>query len=105
MDFCYVSKVCGFLGDGLTFAGGFILALEALMREREFFRKKNWGQTVAILKKARITKNGVILTDDADVELAFIRQTATRALVGTVVLTLGFVCLFLSRLFDALCTY
>jgi hypothetical protein len=96
------SKILGFLGDATTLAGGITLAWEAITREKEFVDKKKWGKTVRVLKQARLTRNGVILSDDEHVDLAFIRQSAKRAVVGTVILTIGFVFLFLSRICDAL---
>jgi len=38
------ATMLGFAGDFLTFLGGFILSLDALFREREFRKQKDWGR-------------------------------------------------------------
>ena len=97
-----VSTVLGFLGDFTTFVGGVVLAYEAITREREFHGKRKLTKTLGALTRVTITHNGVLLTDDKDVELAFIRQTAKRAVIGTIVLTLGFIFLLIARLYGTL---
>lgn len=94
--------ILGFLGDLLTFAGGGILATDAILREREFQKKRDLINTVQELKKVRLERKGVVLLDEKDVELSFIRQSVWLAKWGVVVLTLGFLPLLSSRTADLL---
>jgi hypothetical protein len=88
----------GFAGDSLTFAGGVVLAWDALMRDREFKKQQQLGD-VALndLKDIRLTSRGIRLTGPDDVERVFIRQSVRRALVGTIIMTIGFILLLCSR--------
>jgi hypothetical protein len=96
------STVLGFAGDFLTFAGGFMLARDAILREREFREQKKLVQTIERLKKVRLTLEGIELADEDSANLVFIRQSVKRSIWGTAILTVGFVCLFLSRLFEVM---
>jgi|SRR5450759_17477 hypothetical protein len=92
----------GFAGDFLTFLGGVILAFDALREERKLNKIKDWAATVEspALAKVVITRKGVELHSEEDVELTFLRQSFKRALVGTLILTSGFVCLFIARILE-----
>jgi len=92
----------GFAGDFLTFLGGVTLAIDALREERKLNKIKAWVATVQspALAKVVITRKGVELHSQEDVELTFLRQSFKRALVGTLILTSGFVCLFIARVFE-----
>ena len=87
----------GYAGDSLTFAGGLVLAWDALMRDREFKKQQQLGKTVYELKGIRLTSNGIKLTGPDDVERVFIRQSVRRALVGTIIMTIVFILLLCSR--------
>ena len=92
------ATILGFLGDSLTFVGGAVLGWDALMRDREFKKQQQLG-TVALsdLKDIRIVSHGIKLTGPNDVERVFIRQSVRRALVGTIIMTSGFILLLCSR--------
>jgi len=89
----------GLFGDGATFAGGLVLALDALHKEREI---KDIRRIVSTLKspviaRLKVEMEGVILTDEDDVQIAFLRRSARKALLGCALLTVGFLALLLAR--------
>jgi hypothetical protein len=90
----------GLAGDTLTFTGGLILALDALLKEREFTKSRKLTKTIEspFLAKVTLERNGISLKSEADVELAFIRISVRRAMYGSVTLCLGFVFLLVARL-------
>jgi hypothetical protein len=92
----------GFAGDFLTFLGGLVLAVDALLEERKLNKIKDWAETVQSPALARvvITRKGVQLRNEQDVELSFLRQSYKRAVCGTLILTLGFICLFVARVLE-----
>jgi len=48
----------GFAGDTLTFLGGLILSADALGREREFRKQKDWIETIKEFKGVELTRRG-----------------------------------------------
>jgi len=90
----------GLGGDTLTFVGAMILAIDAVGRQKEFQKIQRTAATVRdpLLKKVKFTKDGISLTSHDDVELVFIHRSVKRALCGSVILALGFVCLLLARI-------
>jgi hypothetical protein len=94
-----MSLAFGFVGDFLSFLGGTILALDAILEERRLQGIRNWQRTIAAPELAGVvlTRTGVKLKSKDDVELSFVRQSAKRAALGAVILALGFACLFISR--------
>ncbi len=96
------ATILGFAGDTLTFAGGLILSLDALGREREFRKQKDWLATIKEFKSVQLTRRGIRLLDEKSVELVFIRLSVHRSLWGTVLVTIGFVALLGSRVLEAL---
>ena len=96
------STLLGFAGELLTFAGGIILSLDALRRNREFTKTENLQTTVSRLAGIELTMNGVRLLGDDAVELVFIKKSVRRALLGTLIVTSGFLCLLAARLADFL---
>jgi hypothetical protein len=96
------AMMLGFVGDTLTFLGGLILSMDALGREREFRKQKDWVATIKEFKGVELSRRGIRLLDENSVELVFIRLSVTRSIWGTVVVTLGFVALLASRILEAL---
>lgn len=94
----------GLSGDTLTFVGGTILAIDAIGRQREFQKIQRTATAVSdpLLAKVKFTKEGVSLTSHDDVELVFIHRSVRRALFGSVLVALGFVCLLLARICEVL---
>lgn len=96
------AMMLGFAGDTLTFLGGVILSVDALGREREYRKQKDWVQTIKEFKGVELTRRGIRLLDENSVELVFIRLAVTRSIWGTAIVTLGFVALLGSRVLEAL---
>ncbi len=88
----------GLIGDSLTVLGGGILSWDAI---HEFGQRK-----IVNVAKAEELKNikkkikGVVLKDAESVELAYVKRSSLRALLGTIVLGLGFIALLGARLLE-----
>jgi hypothetical protein len=97
------SAFFGFAGDGITFLGGIILAIDAIGKQREFRNIQSTFKAVTnpLLSGVKLTKKGVSLTNRDDVELVFIRRTVTRAIWGSCLLALGFICLLIARIIES----
>ena len=94
----------GLAGDTLTFVGGMILAIDAIGKQKEFRKIQSTAAAVndPLLAKVRFTREGVSLTNHEDVELVFIHRSVKRAGWGSVIITFGFVCLLLARIYEIL---
>jgi hypothetical protein len=95
--------VMGFVGDTLTCVGGILLAWDAIHGEREFRRIRKIAQAIEEKSLARIhvVLEGVQISAESDVERAFIRRSARKALIGSILLAIGFVFLFVARVLEA----
>jgi len=91
------ATILGFVGDTLTFFGGVVLALDALEREREFRKQKEWADTVREFKGVELTRHGIRLLDEKSVELVFIRLSVRRSVWGTAIVAAGFLALLGAR--------
>jgi hypothetical protein len=97
----------GFLGDFLTFLGGLLLAIDAVLEERKLKRAREkthkWENTIKspVLANVTLTREGIQLKTKDNVELSLdismVRRSSRRAALGAVILTLGFISLFVSR--------
>jgi hypothetical protein len=94
------STILGFSGDILTFAGGFVLSLDALWRKNEFRKTTDTQKVVARLSGINLTQQGLRLFDNNSVELVFIRRSVHRALWGTAIISTGFLCLLATRIVE-----
>ncbi len=92
----------GLVGDALTFAGGLILAFDAARQEKRF--KKMRGKVDTFLSppflRLKVVEDGVVLTDEKDVELTFIRHSVRSAKLGSILLAFGFAFLLVTRLLE-----
>jgi hypothetical protein len=99
----HVGPFIGVGGDVATFVGGLVLAFDALNREKEFGRIRTVTGTAlrtGALARLKIDLNGVILTDEDDIERAFIRQSARKAIWGCGFLAVGFLLLLSAHLIE-----
>jgi hypothetical protein len=89
----------GFAGDGLTFCGGLILAIDAARQEKRFRKMRGKVHTYLAPEflRLKVEEEGVLITDEKDIELTFIRHSVWWAKVGTVLLTVGFTFLLITR--------
>ena len=94
--------IIGLLGDTLTFSGGLVLAWDAVQKENEFDKIKKIAATLSSPSMARlhVEMEGVLISDEADIERAFLRVSARKAVWGCRVLAAGFFLLILSRIFE-----
>ncbi|HKV77598.1 MAG TPA: hypothetical protein VJP02_05645 [Candidatus Sulfotelmatobacter sp.] len=94
----------GLAGDTVTFIGGIVLALEAARQHEQFLKIQQMANTLKSpeLVHLKVEVEGVLITDHKDIERAFIRLSARRALIGAIGLAIGFGFLFLARLAEIL---
>ena len=103
MKWCVeISPVIGVFGDSATFAGSYWLARDAIKREQEFTRIRNViaRRKLPSIADLKLDMEGIILSSDDDVERAFIRFSARRAIWGCVLLAIGFFALLLVRVIE-----
>ena len=94
-----LAPIVGLFGDTLTFAGGTILAWDAVQQDKQFRKIRRLAETLAApeLVHLRVEVEGVVIADERDIEHAFIRHSARRALIGAITLAFGFGFLFATR--------
>lgn len=81
----------GFLGDSLTFLGAIWLARNEFTREAEFREEEAANRALEELDSVNFeSKEGVALNSRAAVHLCQLREGATRAKFGLLLLSLGF---------------
>ena len=96
--------ILGFIGDFLTFAGGVVLAVDAALEEQKLKKMRAWIETIEAPELAQVilSRQGIQLKTKDEVERSFIRQSARHAKIGMIVLSIGFLFLFSSRISEAL---
>lgn len=97
-----IAPIFGILGDGATFAGAILLAVEALRSEHDFDRVRAIGQGLQhpIMQNVRVAMDGLVVTGEADAQRAFLRRATRRAVWGTWCLAVGFGLLFTTRVLE-----
>jgi hypothetical protein len=96
------TSLIGLIGDLLNCSGGVLLAWEAIHQERDFQQIKRIAHAVKEkpLARLRVAIEGVQIVDETDVECAFIRRSARKAVAGCILLSIGFILLALSRVWE-----
>jgi hypothetical protein len=94
------AALVGLIGDTFTLAGGLLLALDAVAKEKDFEKIRKIAKTVKEprLAQIRFVMEGVEISDGSQVEKAFIRRSARIAKWGCFILVIGFALLVVSRL-------
>ena len=80
------------IGNGVSFGAGVLLAVETVLREREL---RKILKVAKMFKSPELTKlkyevNGIVISDDRDLQLAHLRLSSKRARLGLVFLVIGF---------------
>ena len=92
--------ILGLLGDVLTFAGGGVLAIDAIWKEREFKYTKALTNVVMKMPKLNFEDSrGERLATAEDVDLKFIRESDRRGKIGFLIMTVGFLFQLFTRIF------
>src|SRR5437879_5319298 len=98
------STMIGLFGDALTFAGGLLLAWDAVQKGKEFDKIRRIAKTVREprLARLRFVLEGIEISpaDESDVERAFIHRSVRKAKWGCVALACGFLCLLAARIVE-----
>ncbi|MFZ0821753.1 MAG: hypothetical protein WAM91_16940 [Candidatus Acidiferrales bacterium] len=93
------TTIAGLVGDLLTFVGGLMLTLDAAHKDEEFEKINNVAKALNSpwMARLKVDMEGIIITDEKDVQHAFIRRSARKAVWGCRILCIGFGLLLLSR--------
>jgi len=97
-------SVFGFIGDGVTFLSGLLLAWDAVVAEDEFVRFDAIvkGLKNPAMENVRVKIGDRVVENEKDVERVFRRKASKKALTGCVGLAIGFGCLLASRILEVL---
>ena len=91
----------GLGGDFLTFVGSFLVAWDAVMKKPEFLQIQRISKLVEDDLKGVVPEiDGIRVKSPADVQYLFVRRSARYAVRGCVLLAVGFLLLFVSRLIE-----
>ena len=90
--------------DVLSFAGGVILTLDALNKEREFKKIKKISRVVtsAGFQTLTVEVEGEVVKGEQDVEVTFLRRSVRWARIGFGFVATGFLFLMASRMAEIL---
>jgi hypothetical protein len=92
-----VARAAGFLGDGLTFVGSLFLAVDALFKHKEQATLSKRKLVAEDFPGSAETRGGQPMTVRS-LEATAMAKSVHFAWVGAILLSLGFACLFISRL-------
>jgi hypothetical protein len=94
-----IAPLVGLCGDLLTFSGGLLLAVDVAQKEKDFGRIKKIATAITnpFMVRIKVEMDGLIVSDEADVERAFLHRSALKALLGCGLLSLGFLFLLAVR--------
>jgi len=98
-------RILGFAGDGITFLGGFLLAVKEAGEERRtrvVIGAKKALKAWPELKDLGAEMEGLPVTDEDSVEIAVARGASRISRYGARILALGFVLLLASRILEAM---
>lgn len=92
----------GLVGDVITFAGAFLLAVNEALRARRFSKA---GRIERFFEGSELTKiliDGVPIREFRDIEYALERRSSRLALAGAITLATGFLFILAARLLELL---
>jgi hypothetical protein len=101
------ASILGFFGDFLSFLGGLVLAADAILEEHKLkqrhAREDAWKAAITdpVVAHITLTREGIKLKNEKDIaaslEISMSRRTRQWAIIGALILSTGFACLFCSR--------
>ena len=97
--------IIGLFGDVFTFAGGVLLAQDALQKEKEFDKIKRVSAALnsPFMAQLHVEVGGVRIWDTKeDVERAFVHLSARKAVWGFRILSGGFLLLIVTRTLEVI---
>lgn len=88
------------IGNVISFLGGVVLALETVAREREVRKIHKVARMFEApeLTKLKYEVNGIVISDERDLEIAHLRVSKRRAYWGLAMLITGFVLVVIAEL-------
>jgi hypothetical protein len=95
-----LARLLGYLGDGITFFSGILLAWDAIRSESEFVEATDImeGMKHPVMKGVKVKLDKMIVINDKGVERVFRRRASMKAIVGSFLLTIGFLFLLGGRI-------
>ena len=97
-----LARLFGFAGDGITFLSGVLLSWDAMCSESEFVEatKIVEGMKHPVMENVTVKLDKMIVINDKGVERVFRRRASRKAIIGTAMLSAGFLLLLGSRVFE-----
>lgn len=95
-----LARLLGFAGDSVTFVSGVLLAWDAIRSEAEFVEatKIMEGLQHPVMKGVKVSVDKLVVQNERGVERVFRRRASRKAIIGSVLLAVGFLLLLGSRL-------
>jgi hypothetical protein len=97
-----LARLLGYIGDSVTFASGILLSWDAMRSESEFVEatKITEGLKDPLMKHLTVKLDKVVITDANGVERVFRRRASKKAIVGSILLAVGFLFLLSGRIVE-----
>ena len=97
-----LARLLGFAGDGITFLSGVLLSWDAMRSESEFVEATQIveGMKHPVMENVTVKLDKMIVINDQGVERVFRRRASRKAIIGTVMLSAGFLLLLGSRILE-----
>src|SRR6266700_1016440 len=94
-----LARLLGFAGDSITFLSGVLLSWDAMRSESEFVEatKIVEGMKHPVMENVTVKLDKMIVINDQGVERVVRRRASRKAIIGTVMLSVGFLFLLASR--------
>ena len=95
-----LARLLGYMGDSVTFVSGFLLSWDAMRSESEFIEATRIAEGLKhpVMENVTVKLDQLVIRNDQGVERVFRRRASRKAIAGSVLLAIGFVFLFFSRI-------
>jgi|ERR1700690_2804147 len=97
-----LARLLGFAGDAITFLSGVLLSWDAMRSESEFVEATQIveGMKHPVMENVTVKLDKMIVINDQGVERVFRRRASRKAIIGTIMLSAGFLLLLGSRILE-----
>jgi hypothetical protein len=95
-----LARLLGYVGDGVTFFSGILLSWDAMRSESEFVAatRIEEGLKDPVMRNVTVKLDKSIVTSEQSVQQVFRRRASRKAILGSLLLTLGFLLLLSARI-------
>jgi hypothetical protein len=97
-----LARLLGYIGDTVTFTSGILLSWDAMRSESEFIEatKIAEGLNHPVMEHVKVKLHHLIVTNEKGVERVFRRRASRKAILGSVLLAVGFLFLLGGRVLE-----